>query len=172
MAKNSAAERDESVAGEAVQGMQQAVVQLRTNLRLSPERLQLNASTQVYNLFDCVPLAGTKLEEMIEPKYWEHVAAKLRPWDHIEIRAEDGSFYAHLIVQRADRLSADVRPIQYADLNVGAPSDGDIPAGYSVDYGGPIAKWRVLMGAATVREGFQQKGAAIQWIANRGKASR
>jgi hypothetical protein len=176
MSKTSAAQTSEQTAAtaapEAIRGIQQANEQARSNLRLSPERLQINSSTQVYNLFDAVPQVGTKLEDMLEPKYWEHVASKLRPWDHIEVRAEDGSFYAQLIVQRADRLTADVRPIQFADLNVGAPSDGDIPSGYAVDYGGPIAKWRVLTGGTVVRDGFQQKGSAIQWVVNRGKASR
>lgn len=157
---------------EAIAGMAQANKEARTNKRLAPHRFQVNGSTQVYNLFDVVPEVGTRLEEMLVPDYWEHVAQKLRPWDHIEVRADDGSFYAHLIVQRAERLLADVRPIQYCDLAVGAPSDGDVPTGYAVDWGGPIAKWRVLMGQSVLKDGHQTKGAAIQWIVNRAKASR
>lgn len=157
---------------EAIKAMAEVGKEARTNKRLQPHRFRLNDSTQFENHFDVVPEAGTTFDDMLAPMYWEHVARQMKPWDHVQVRAEDGTFYAQLIVQQADRLSADVRPIMYAELTVGAPSDGDVPSGYSVDWGGPVAGWRVLMGNTVVRDGFLQRGAAIQWVVNRGKATK
>ena len=37
--------------------------------------------------------ANTNPEDLLAREYWSHVAEKLKPWDHIEVRANDGGFY-------------------------------------------------------------------------------
>lgn len=46
---------------------------------------------------------NTEPSDLLATEYWAHRAAKLRPWDEIKIRANDGSWYAHLLVLESGR---------------------------------------------------------------------
>ena len=35
---------------------------------------------------------------ILHPDFWGHIAAKLRPYDEIKVRCDDGTFYAQLLV--------------------------------------------------------------------------
>lgn len=57
----------------------------------------------------CVTVAhGTTVKDLMKPEVWGNVAAKLRPWAIVEVRAEDGSFFAWLVVLAAERTWAKV----------------------------------------------------------------
>ena len=158
---------------EGIKGQAAAIKEARQKRRLQAHRFAINQGTQFHNVFRAVPEDGTILDDMLDADYWQHVAQLMRPWDRVQVEAENGSFYAELIVQTADRLTANVRPIAYADLSVGAPSDGDIPTGFRVEWAGPISKWRVLDSRSNVvKEGYQNKSVAIQWISNHAKSLR
>lgn len=92
-------------------------------------------------VWDATPPAGTTLDDMMDPAYWVHVAAKLKPWDRIEVRAEDGTWYAELVVRMATRTAAVVAQVHYVQL--GAPATvakaDDI---YEVEFK-PAQRWRV-----------------------------
>ena len=53
-------------------------------------------------------ISGVTLDEIQVPGFWAHMAAYLRPYDHIEARADDGTWVAYLIVTGCDRTWARV----------------------------------------------------------------
>ena len=102
---------------------------------------------------------GVSLEDALRPVYWAHVAANIRPFDKIELRAEDNSWFADLIVFKATKLEVFARVLTAIDANgdslsthhatlVAPVADAlTVPAGYMVDYGGPIHNYRVIRSA-------------------------
>lgn len=88
-----------------------------------------------------VPEDGTPYEALFEPSYWAHVAEKMKPFDRVEVRAEDGSYYAELIVLASERLAARVAEIVKVDLEV---PEQEINSEYKVKWKGPQHKWAVV----------------------------
>lgn len=60
------------------------------------------------NIFVVTPEHGTPFEDILKPSYWLHVAdtvsMRLRPYDRIEVRPEDGSYFAELIVRSVNTV--------------------------------------------------------------------
>ena len=116
------------------------------------------------NIFDVVPEHGTPFEEILKEGYWAHVSVKMKPGDRIEVRAEDGSYYAELIVQDAGRLYAKVAVLRHVALDFVEVTEGGLSAGgMEVAWKGPQLKWCVLRGKDRLKDGMD-KGAAIQWM--------
>lgn len=110
---------------------------------------------------------GTELEDCLPTDFWAHIAAKLRPYDHIEIRAEDGSWLAYVLVLGCDRNWAKVHVLEKYELT-------DVKLAFSNEakvipkWTGPQTKWRaqrVSDGAIlSGDEVFLSKDDVIQWI--------
>lgn len=129
------------------------------------------------NIWDAIPEAGTPFDDLLKPEYWAHVAANLRPWDRIEVRAEDGSYYAELLVRDAGRLWAKVECLRKHDLGADTGQVPDVVADvtYSVQWRGPHSKHAVMRergnGAKEVlRDQFETREAAEAWKADHMKA--
>jgi len=59
---------------------------------------------------------GTTVEQAQDPAYFAHVAAKFKPYDHIEVRAEDGAWIAEFLVVDCSRTWAKVFTLSYHKL--------------------------------------------------------
>lgn len=112
-------------------------------------------------------------EDLLNPDYWSHVAEKLRPWDKIEARADDGTWYAEFIVLETSRRWAKVCllfsvALTTKDVSLSQSAKDE----YSVEFKGPMRKWSVIRksDSAMIHEGEQTKDGAYQWLANRLKA--
>lgn len=119
---------------------------------------------------------GVSLEDALSPVYWAHVASGIRPFDKIELRAEDNSWFADLIVFKATKLEVFARVLtainsngdslstHHATLTAPAVDAPAVPAGYVVDYGGPIHNYRVIRTAdgAVLVYGLSQDE-AVAW---------
>jgi len=57
------------------------------------------------------------MEDLLRPECWASVAKMLQPWSHIEVRAEDGSYYAELLVTGVDRAWAKVEVLNFRELS-------------------------------------------------------
>lgn len=117
------------------------------------------------NIWVVTPEAETPLEALLNPAFWAHVASSFKPWDHIEVRAEDGSYWAELLVQDASRNWAKVAVLRQVQLNGEAPraeeSDGHI-----VEWSGPHTKWRVVRKAdKAILKDSMSKADANKWLA-------
>src|SRR5258708_29080309 len=65
----------------------------------------------------CYPPKEHTIEDLKRPEYWAAVAGKLRPWNHIEVYAEDGTWYAELLVLAVERAHAVVHVLRYDALS-------------------------------------------------------
>lgn len=120
-------------------------------------------------VWSVVPEEGTAFKDILRPEYWSHVSAKMQPWAKIEVRPEDGSYYAELIVRQAGRSWAKVAPLYYVQLDENAVSpDMDVEEGHQVVWKGPQRKWTVirLKDKSYLMQGMASKEDAVLWRKN------
>jgi hypothetical protein len=113
--------------------------------------------------------AGVAFEEVQNPAFWGHVGEKLRPNDRIEVIAEDGAYFAELLVISCDRLWAKTAVLRFVELSapdVSAELLSPLAAGYKVDYKGPHKKHVVirLSDNEIVKDGIATKAEANGWV--------
>lgn len=134
-------------------------------------RLQL--ATSAFRVWDYITEFGTTFEDLLAPAYWTHIASRLRPWDQLMVRAEEGTFYAELIVTEVGQLFASVvpKPGYPFRLQVAEPGvDASVPQGYSVKWMGEHKKWGALRGEVCIKDGFTSQSTAVIWLQNVARA--
>lgn len=123
------------------------------------------------NQFRHIPEAGVPFDALLSDGYWAHVSASMKPGDHVEVWAEDGSYYAELLVQDAGRLYAKVAVKNHVKLDAVEVKEGGLMVeGYEVKWRGPQLKWCVLRGKDCLKDSMD-KASAIQWMQNHAKAA-
>lgn len=117
------------------------------------------------------PENGTPLEAVLDPKYWAHVSWQFKPRDRIEVDADDGSYFAELMVIDAGRLFAKVELLRKHEFT-STEVEGEMSL-YEVKWAGRHAKWRVLRKADRVvlKDGFEDRQAADLWAASHSRAA-
>jgi hypothetical protein len=105
-----------------------------------PNRLQLAEHALQFHVYTAE--SGDYPEDFLKPEYWSLVATKFQPYDHIEVRADDGTYWAEFLVVSCDRTWARVHKLRDARLQVAneQPVDPD----YKVEWKGPHKKWCVI----------------------------
>lgn len=108
---------------------------------------------------------GTSLEEVMEPSYWTHVAPLMVPYDHIEVRAEDGTWIAYLVVLYAERNYAKV----VLDRVLKVEQNAEVPEAslkHKVKYNGPHHKFCVirLSDDEILHKGCKTREEADAWL--------
>jgi hypothetical protein len=108
---------------------------------------------------------GVSIEDIMVPGFWAHMANKLRPYDHIEARADDGTWIAHLIVTGCDRTWARVAVDRVTKLTPKDISDTQAVQQHRVEWKGPHNKFVVIRIADNepVKTGFGTKEDAAMW---------
>jgi hypothetical protein len=113
---------------------------------------------------------------LLDPAYWAHVTSKFTPWDHIEARANDGTWWAEYIVLSVDRAFARVALLRKVNLTTPdvAMSQSEIPKAYEVKHRGPHSKWSVirLSDKQVLFENGALREDAEGWLKNHLKAFR
>ena len=110
---------------------------------------------------------NVSVEDILVPEYWRNVGEKLKPFDEIKVVAEDGSWYAWLLVLSAARLWAKVALIVHQDLK---EARKDMPLtddeNHEVKWKGPTQKYVVTRKSdgASLKEGFQTQLEGWQWL--------
>lgn len=108
---------------------------------------------------------GADPSDFLKPEYWSLIAKSLQPYDLIEVRADDGSYWGEFLVRQCDRNWAKVHPLREhkfgAEEKVAA-DQGD----FEVVWKGPHKKWCVIRrnDSSMVHEGEQEKLGAITWL--------
>jgi hypothetical protein len=112
-------------------------------------------------------------QSILEPSFWAHVAARLRPQARIEVLAADGSWFSELIVRSigpsgARPTEARVSELRHVDLDLAdaAAMKAADDAPMTAVYKGPTVKWGVQHGNVLLVSGLANKQAAMDWIAN------
>lgn len=127
--------------------------------------------------FYASPAAGTKPEDLLDDSYWVHVRRQLVPGTKIEAFAEDGSFYAEMIVLGVTDGGVKVdflfEPRTYA-----APAHEDIDfQGHILRYTGTHSRWSVIRKAqgrrpaTMLRDGFANSELARDYVKEQLKAA-
>ena len=140
--------------------------------QLNPTRMQEAAFTQT--IYFAKAHANTRPHDLLDPAYWAHVAAQLKPWSEIKAVADDGSWWAHYIVLEAGRTWARVAMLMTTSLTSADVSASQAAAmtPYDVVYRGEHAKWSVVRKSdkEIIHEGAGTQGSAIDWLTERLKA--
>lgn len=151
-------------------------------MALAPNKIQQAEFARV--VFSVTPELGTTIKQVLDPKYWVHVAAKLKPRCRIEVLAEDFSWYAELLVVTSDKTWASMALLSYKDLTgkVAKPETADVKqepnkdgsvtldefntADHYVDYVQGQSKGRVIHRASkqVIKEGFKNKAEAAVFM--------
>ena len=136
--------------------------------RLMPERFG-QAENMRHDFVVDLPIKVT-LEQALDSGYWSHVADQMQPLDHIELRAEDGSWVADLIVAFCDRNYAKVvlKNITKLDEDRSAPISS---IKFKVEWKGPHLKYSVIRTSddQVLRHDMRTRIEAEQWMADHEK---
>lgn len=109
---------------------------------------------------------GVTQADLERTAFWVHNARLFRARDFIHAFCVDGSFYARLLVTAVGPKDVRVHTLEFVNLDPVAPDALEVPSGYSLSWGGSIAKWRVVRGQDVLREGFEHRSQAHNWLAN------
>jgi hypothetical protein len=122
---------------------------------------------------DALIAQGVTPQDLLQPAFWAHHATKLRPYDEIRARAEDGTWIAFYIVLDASRNWARVQQLALhrlttRDVSLSQTSEDQVKAfidAHSVTYRGPH-KWSIVRKADrnVLTEGIEQKDDAQAWL--------
>jgi hypothetical protein len=109
--------------------------------RAQPHRLFLD--THARQAFCLDVEHGVTKEDLLRPEFYAGIAPKLKPFYKIEVRAEDLSFYAELLVLQATKTAAKVTILNFLELS--SPSSSDLKElnGFLVEYKG-LNQWCVI----------------------------
>lgn len=138
--------------------------------QLATDRIQF--AQHMRNVWYVTPEHGTPVEALLDPGFWAHVSAKMKPRDRIEVDAEDGSYFVELRVEDAGRLYAKVVVLRRVDL---LPADAVATAEtaeYKIMWAGPHAKWRIIRtkDKGLVKDGIETRQAAELYLTSHAKA--
>ena len=116
---------------------------------------------------------GLKAENLLVPGFWALYATKMRPFDEIRARAEDGTWMARFVVLEAGRTWARVHQLELHNLGTQdvsltkavAQNLEEARKAFNVVHRGPRA-WSVVRIADkhVMHEGEQTKDAANAWL--------
>lgn len=147
--------------------------------QLQAERFKLAEHER--NVYIITIEEGITRAQILDQGFLAHVAPKLRPYDQIEVRCDDGTLFARLLVLQAERTWARVHVLEWHDLTTKdvsltkaqkeeqsgpAPARVDHEQAYQIVHKGPHKKWCVIRKAdgAYIREGEESKNAATTWF--------
>ncbi len=108
---------------------------------------------------------GTTQSDIQDSEFWTQVAIKFKPYDRLEIRSDDGLFFAEYLVITCDKTYATVKELSWTELSSKtAPRD----SGYYEKWRGPHHLWCVLRKSdnAVMVTNFESKDLAIAEIPN------
>lgn len=132
---------------------------------------RFSPAEQVRRIFDYVASAGTTVDELLVPTYWKEIARHVGPWDRLEVRSEDGSWFAEFIVRSVAPTGVELVPYRGTMIEQGMQPRGKHTRGADgrrVLHLGEFRKWAIVDGAGeVVKDGFATESEALRWLAAR-----
>lgn len=100
--------------------------------------------------------AGLAFEQVLNPEFWAYVEPKLKPYDLIEVRSDDGLFFAKLLVLDKTKGAVKTKVIYKVDLDTKEKLESTV---FRADWKGPHKKWCVIRESdnVIVEEGIASK---------------
>lgn len=144
--------------------MEAVKLEQKRSVTIDPSRMRL-AEYDRQDWIANVP-EGVTIEDVQKPEFWSHMAQQIKPYDHIEVRAEDETWIAQLLVLRTDRTWAKVHLLKHYELT-GAIATANIESKYEVQWKGPQKKWCVIRKSDNaIQKENCEKTEAIAWMDN------
>ena len=136
---------------------------IKRSLSITPTRMRLAE----YDRQEWIVNAelSTTAEDLLKPEYWAHMAEQMKPYDHIEVRAEDDAWIATLIVRRVERSAVIVHLTSFIEFDSSMPMP-QINAKHDVQWKGPQRKFAVirLVDKEIIKEDFGSRDDAARWM--------
>lgn len=135
-------------------------------MALSPSSLK--PAEYVRNVFAITPEHGVTIDDLKEPEYWAHVAAKLHPTDRVEVTSEDGTWFAEVFVTACARNWAQVSVLRFHELaEATKPAVSNSPK-HIVQWKGQNKLHCVIRVSdkAVIKEAFTTAALANAWLAD------
>jgi hypothetical protein len=111
---------------------------------------------------------STQQDDIVNPAFWGNISNQMGQFDRIEVRCEDGSWIAELLVLEAGNSYARVKCLNCFELEEQDVAQSNAPAqtGYEVFYRGTHHKWAVkrLSDNEVVHNGESSSAAAHAWV--------
>lgn len=132
-------------------------------MHLNPNRCK---ETPVVNNSWSVTLEeGTELDDVLAEEFFANVAQRMRPYDKIMVRTDDGAWYAELLVLSVGKTW--VRAVLLFKKALEVSRDSIEVEGYEVLYKGPQKKFCVIrkVDNSMIHEGEDSRETAFTWLA-------
>ena len=136
--------------------------------QLTESRLSL--AEYAHQRWSVVPAEGTDFETVLRDSFWAHVSAKFKIGDIIEVRAEDGSYFAELYIRECGRNYAKTAVLRKVELEpASAPVES---ADFDIQWKGPHRKFAVvrLSDGEIMKEGFLDRAMAGDYLRSHSRA--
>lgn len=132
-------------------------------MKLNTDRM--HAADYVRNVFSVTAPIGVAVSDLTNPEFWTHVASKLHPTDHIEVIAEDGTYFAELFVISAGGNWAKVAVLRQINLEYSGEAVPPVE-GYYVKWSSPHTKYRAhrTSDKEVLKDGFATAAQAHKWL--------
>ena len=116
------------------------------------------------NIFLITAETGEFPGDFLQPEFYAHVAKDMRPMDHVEIRTDDGTYWAELLVTEAAANWAKVHLLREAKLQ---PA-GDQPTDkrFRIEWKGPHLKHCVIRAkdSSVIHSGDALRKDSMTWL--------
>lgn len=136
--------------------------------QIQPNRIRNGEFIRV--IYAATAFDGTLPEDLLKVDYWAHYSANFKPWDRVEVVANDGTWWAELVVLESGRNWTKMHLMRKINLTTTDVAQSGVPQliEYQVKHRGPHSKWSVLRlsDGQVVHEGEEQKGGAETWLKN------
>lgn len=105
-------------------------------------------------------------EEILDPKFYVHVASRMKSGDRIEVMAGDLTWFVELLVVFAEKSSVKVFPLTVHKLVKDEKDEKDEFPDYIIRWAGDTAKHRVVRKAdrSVMKSGFPTAEEARAWL--------
>ena len=139
-------------------------------LGLAPKRdvilqiTRINLQESIRNYWVATVEPNITQEDLLVPGFWANIAVAFKQFDRIEVRQDDGKFWAEYLVLSADKNSANIKELTWYDLTkeVSANKNAD----FVYKYRGPYAMHSIvkIKDGSVMVEKLPTKAAAEKWL--------
>lgn len=113
---------------------------------------------------------GTIQKDLVNPSFWALMAYQMKPYDRIEVRADDGTWVTELLVVGCDRNWANVVVLAHHKLT-GIDDAMVNSSKLELKWMGPHRKWAIIRRAdsAVIEDQIADKDTAVMHMRDREK---
>lgn len=112
----------------------------------------------------CTVESNISPKDLMEPDFWSYVAMKFKPYDRIEVRTDDGAFFAEYLILSCDRTYATLHQLSLHQLGTKAnPNKSSL---YEYKWGGPYGKHGIVRTSDSemMINKLETKKEALDWL--------